>query len=255
MLTRELMERFFQCSRAELYNEYGPTEASIAAAAWKCRLDYERGIIPIGRPIANVRLYILDADRNPVPAGVPGELYIGGVGVARGYLNRPELNAERFLPEKPQITFIDPYPERLHSLLRAEDRGYARVLAQRVQDVPADVMTSLREGDLLFIDSSHVMKCGSDLSHIMFGVLPKLTRGVFVHFHDVFYPFEYPPEWLSAGTYWNEAYMLRAFLAYNTEWRIHFFGNYAGFAFEDFIAEQMPLCTKDRGDSLYIQRV
>ena len=98
-LTIDLVQRFFQRLNAELYNEYGPTEASINVAVWNCRLDYQRGIIPIGRPIANVRLYILDAERQPVPIGVPGELYIGGVAVARGYLNRPELNAERFLPD------------------------------------------------------------------------------------------------------------------------------------------------------------
>lgn len=99
VLTTDMVERFSQRLHADLYNEYGPTEASIDVAVWKCRLDYQRGIIPIGRPIANVRLYILDGKRNPVPIGVPGELYIGGVAVARGYLNRPELNAERFLPD------------------------------------------------------------------------------------------------------------------------------------------------------------
>jgi amino acid adenylation domain-containing protein len=99
VLTPDLVERFFHRLDAELYNEYGPTEASIDVAVWKCRLDYQRGIIPIGRPIANVRLYVLDAERNPVPVGVPGELYIGGVAVARGYLNRPELSTERFLPD------------------------------------------------------------------------------------------------------------------------------------------------------------
>ena len=162
---------------------------------------------------------------------------------------------ERFLPQRPEITFIEPDPERLNSLLRQDDRRHARVLTTRVQDVPSDVMTSLEPGDLLFIDSSHVVKCGSDLSFLMFRVLPKLTRGVFVHFHDVFYPFEYPPEWLEAGTYWNESYFLRAFLAYNTEWTIHFFGNYAGFAFEEFIAKKMPLCRRNLGGSLYIRRV
>ena len=98
-LTPDLVERFFQLLDADLYNDYGPTETSIAVATWKCRRDYPRGIIPIGRPISNVRLYVLDAARKPVPVGVPGELYIGGVAVGRGYLNRPELNAERFLPD------------------------------------------------------------------------------------------------------------------------------------------------------------
>jgi thioesterase domain-containing protein/acyl carrier protein len=98
-LTPDLMERFFKRLDAELYNDYGPTETSIAVSTWKCRPDYQRRIIPIGRPISNVRLYVLDGDRKPVPVGVPGELYIGGMAVGKGYLNRPELNAERFLPD------------------------------------------------------------------------------------------------------------------------------------------------------------
>jgi amino acid adenylation domain-containing protein len=98
-LTPDLMESFFERLDAELYNDYGPTETSIAVSTWKCRPDYQRGIIPIGRPISNVRLFVLDGDLKPVPVGVPGELYIGGVAVGDGYLNRPELNAERFLPD------------------------------------------------------------------------------------------------------------------------------------------------------------
>ena len=84
-------------SRASLWNLYGPTEASIDATYWQCKRDGEEAIVPIGRPIANAQIYILDVYRNPVPIGVVGEIYIGGAGVARGYLNRPELTAERFV--------------------------------------------------------------------------------------------------------------------------------------------------------------
>ncbi|OXM65719.1 non-ribosomal peptide synthetase/MFS transporter [Amycolatopsis vastitatis] len=85
----------------ELHNLYGPTEAAIDVSHWHCRPDLLDGLtrVPIGRPIDNIRLYVLDADRRLVPPGTPGELHIGGVGVARGYLNRPELTAERFVPD------------------------------------------------------------------------------------------------------------------------------------------------------------
>ncbi|KAK3805040.1 MAG: syringopeptin synthetase b [Benniella sp.] len=82
-----------------IVNEYGPTEATIAAVRWNCKLEFDGDLVPIGRPIYNVRIYILDTHRRPIPLGAIGELYIGGVGVARGYLNRPELTSSVFLPD------------------------------------------------------------------------------------------------------------------------------------------------------------
>ncbi|MEA2175919.1 MAG: hypothetical protein QOD00_3511, partial [Blastocatellia bacterium] len=94
-----LPARFFSQSSAELYNLYGPTETTIDATWWRCSPeDAERRSIPIGRPIGNLQIYLLDQYFHLVPAGVAGELYIGGEGLARGYLNRPELTAEKFIP-------------------------------------------------------------------------------------------------------------------------------------------------------------
>jgi len=80
-----------------IINEYGPTEITIIATHWKCPRDFKDDIVPIGRPIANKKAYILDKNRQPVPRGAIGELYIGGVGVARGYLNRPDLTSKAVL--------------------------------------------------------------------------------------------------------------------------------------------------------------
>ncbi|WP_223621889.1 non-ribosomal peptide synthetase, partial [Lysobacter sp. ESA13C] len=91
-LPQALVDRWPQ----RLVNAYGPTEATVCATTFDCRESHTNAP-PIGRPIANARVYILDPQGQPVPIGVPGELYIGGVGVARGYLNRPELTAERFV--------------------------------------------------------------------------------------------------------------------------------------------------------------
>ena len=85
-------------SRVELINTYGPTEATVVATRWKApQAINDLAAIPIGRPIANTQVYILDPRLNPVPIGVPGELFVGGAGLARGYLNRPELTAEKFI--------------------------------------------------------------------------------------------------------------------------------------------------------------
>ena len=96
----ELQAQFFTRLAADLFNFYGPTEACIDTTAWTCKRKSNQQIIPIGRPIANTQVYLLDAHLQPVPVGIPGELYIGGEGLARGYLNRPELTAEKFIPNR-----------------------------------------------------------------------------------------------------------------------------------------------------------
>lgn len=104
---------FKRLPRCELHNLYGPTEASIDVSYWQCAKTDEIEFItaPIGKPINNIQLYILDKDKKPVPVAVAGELHIGGVGLARAYLNRPELTAQQFIQ-----VFIDPMkqPIRLY---------------------------------------------------------------------------------------------------------------------------------------------
>ena len=94
----ELQEHFFARLGVELHNLYGPTEAAIDVTYWQCEQESHRKMMPIGRPIANTQIYLLDQYLQPVPIGVPGELHIGGAGLARGYLNRPELTEEKFIP-------------------------------------------------------------------------------------------------------------------------------------------------------------
>ncbi|MBE9008373.1 amino acid adenylation domain-containing protein [Fortiea sp. LEGE XX443] len=97
-LPLDLQNRFFKRLDCELHNLYGPTEAAIDVTFWQCQKNSNLKTVPIGRPIANTQIYILDEDLRPVDFGAIAEIYIGGVGVARGYLNRPELTKEKFIP-------------------------------------------------------------------------------------------------------------------------------------------------------------
>jgi len=108
---------------------------------------------------------------------------------------------------------------------------------------------------VLFIDSSHVSKVGSDVNHILFNILPALRPSVRVHFHDVFYPFEYPENWIVNGRSWTEAYLLHAFLQFNDTFEIELFPNYLTRFHQDFFKQRMPLCLKDPGGSIWLRKI
>jgi hypothetical protein len=118
------------------------------------------------------------------------------------------------------VTLIEPYPDRVHHVLSTEDLARCDLLETRLQDVPLSIFQELSSGDVLFVDSTHVAKLGSDVNRIFFEILPALSSGVIVHFHDIFHPFEYPETWVRAGRGWNETYLLRAFLEYNEAFEI-----------------------------------
>jgi len=110
-------------------------------------------------------------------------------------------------------------------------------------------------GDILFVDSTHVSKLGSDVNWIFFEILPRLRSGVLVHIHDVFYPFEYPEPWSLEGRSWNEVYILRAFLEYNNQFKILLFPSYAQIFYEQWFRENMPLVLENRGGCMWLRKV
>lgn len=174
--------------------------------------------------------------------------------IGSGYSSCVTLDTnELFLGNTVETIFIDPYPELLHSLLQPGDAGRIRILPDRLQDVPLELFASLGVGDILFIDSTHVAKIGSDVVAIFDHILPSLQPGVVVHFHDIFYPFEYPRYWLEEGRAWNEAYMLRAFLQYNAAFRIELWNHFLWTLHQQFFAEHMPLCNNNPGASLWLR--
>ncbi|MCT4686726.1 non-ribosomal peptide synthetase [Vallitalea sp.] len=97
VLSYKLQKMFYKYLKAELYNLYGPTEAAIDVTWYRCTPENNYGIVPIGKPIANTQIYILDEKQRPVPIGASGEIYIGGTNLARGYWNKKELTTEKFI--------------------------------------------------------------------------------------------------------------------------------------------------------------
>lgn len=146
------------------------------------------------------------------------------VEVGCGYSTAAMLDTVDALNLDTKIHCIEPFPSRL-SQVAGDARGYT-LTQDFVQNVPLSMFESLESGDILFIDSSHVIKAGSDLEFLLFSVLPSLNSGVVVHFHDIFWPYQYPESWNQQGRAWNEIFAIRCFLMYNSSFEIVYFGSY-----------------------------
>ena len=162
---------------------------------------------------------------------------------------------ELFFGGSISITFVEPFPDRLLSLVKQEDKGKIRVVPHRLQEIDIGEFEALDENDILFVDSTHVSKINSDVNRIFFEVLPRIRSGVHIHFHDIIYPFEYPKEWVYDGRAWNEAYMLRTFLQYNREFRVVLMNTFMERYYESFFREKMPLCLENPGGSIWIRKL
>jgi len=161
---------------------------------------------------------------------------------------------ERFLDWRPQHTLIEPYPVHLLELFRETDLDRVRVLGEKVQDVPVSAFEELEANDILFIDSTHVSRLKSDVNYEFFEIFPALRSGVYVHLHDIFYPFEYPLMWSEEGRGWNEAYLLRAFLAYNDTFEIVLFNDLVAQRFRDVLERDFPLWLRNTGGSIWLRK-
>jgi predicted O-methyltransferase YrrM len=176
--------------------------------------------------------------------------------VGSGYSSAAMLDVnQQFFANAIQLTFIEPYAELLRSLLVPEDFARVEIIAQRVQDVWLERFAVLEANDILFIDSTHVAKIGSDVNYLFFEVLPRLNQGVYIHVHDIFYPFEYPRDWVYAGRAWNEAYLLRTFLQFNRAFEVVYMNHYMQRFHEAEVVRALPLAQKNFGGSLWLRRV
>ncbi|NVJ47143.1 MAG: class I SAM-dependent methyltransferase [Cytophagia bacterium] len=174
--------------------------------------------------------------------------------VGSGYSSAVMLDTKDDFDLNCEFTFIEPYPDRLKSLLKESDYRHTTIIEDNVQNVPLEEFSKLEAGDFLFIDSTHVSKTGSDVNYLFFDILPNLRPGVFIHIHDVFAGFEYPKEWVYQGRNWNEDYLLRAFLTNNNKFHIRLFSNHIHTYFPEFF-DQLPLTRNNFGGNIWLEKV
>jgi predicted O-methyltransferase YrrM len=177
--------------------------------------------------------------------------------VGSGYTSMLMLDInEKYFNHSIKLTFIEPYPERLFSLLSQADKERVTLYIQGLQTMDLSVFKSLKANDILFIDSSHVAKTGSDLLYLYFEIFPVLAEGVYIHFHDIFNNFEYQPFHYESfnGFGWNECYFIRSFLMYNRAFQVVLFSNYLDHKYKEQILSWMPDYPLLKGAQFWIKK-
>lgn len=177
------------------------------------------------------------------------------VEIGSGYSSALTMDiCEEHLGGKVELTFVEPYPKLLRELMRHEDRVRYTVVESPVQDIDPAVIDKLEPNDVLFIDSTHVAKAGSDVMFEFFDLLPRLKPGVLVHIHDIFYPFEYPEDWFfKENRSWNEAYVLRALLTGNDDYEILLWNHYLSLHHAERLRKAMPAGLPIWGGSIWLR--
>lgn len=177
------------------------------------------------------------------------------VEIGSGYSSSCAIETMYNANHKCEFTFIDPHADLLRSLTDSYPDNFS-IIEDDVQNVSLDLFAELNSGDILFIDSSHILKTASDVAFELFEILPILKTGVIVHFHDIFWPFEYPSYWIGdQNRFWNEIYALRAFLYKNKGWDVFFFNDYLAKVASDIILDTFPDFMKNPGGSIWMQKI
>lgn len=142
-----------------------------------------------------------------------------------------------------EIICIEPYPNE--SVKKLSEEGHITLYPIKLENIDKSLFKSLSENDILFIDSSHVGKLDSDVLFYFTKIFPLLNKGVYIHIHDIFFPYDYPLDWIKEGRFWNEQYFLYIFLQYNSKFKIEFCNRYSEYKFKE-ILEKIQANTFER---------
>ncbi len=176
------------------------------------------------------------------------EVGSGWTSLLAARVNREHLDGQM------RLTCVDPYPQ---DFVAAGVDGISNLVEQPIEEMPLDFFAELEGGDVLFIDSTHTVKTGSDVVYLFGEVLPRLAPGVVIHIHDIFLPGEYPPQWVLAGWAWNEQYLVQSFLAFNQEFEVVLSVGWLAHRHPEVIEAAVPGFERfypGRGGSLWIRR-
>ena len=175
--------------------------------------------------------------------------------IGSGYSTCAILDTNRMcLDSQIQLTSIEPHAKLLRSLITKSNDSIT-IIESQLQETDLSVFDQLSAYDVLFIDSTHISKVGSDVNFIIFEILPRIKPGVIVHIHDIYLGYEYPDVWLREGRAWNEAYLLRAFLEYNDDFRILLFVSHMQEAQQEWFRQNMPDSLRQKGGSFWIEKL
>jgi hypothetical protein len=171
------------------------------------------------------------------------------IGSGHSTLLTAEVN-RLYLESTLDLTFVEPSPP---PYLRSRHDGNTRVIAKRPQDLRG-LHREFQSGDILFLDTSHVTKTGSDVNHLYFEVIPRLAPGVIIHIHDIFLPLDYPKSWVFGGRSWNEQYLVQAMLTFTNAFKILFSSAYCHHALRPTLARSLGGEALD-GQSLWLVKL
>jgi hypothetical protein len=151
-----------------------------------------------------------------------------------------------------ELICIEPYP----SVIQKEGfPGLTSLIPKKVQEVELNYFEELDTGDILFIDSSHVVKIGGDVNYLFLEVIPRLKPGVLVHVHDIFLPMEYRRDWIiDELRFWSEQYLLQAFLTFNSAYEVLLCNSYLGYRHRDEMQATFPNSPWWGGGSFWMRR-
>jgi hypothetical protein len=228
----ELLERLGDALEGFLWDEFGTKGG---------RYKFRQQMFGPGEAVVLAALLLAERPRRFVEVG-------------SGWSTALVLDVRDFALPDLEVTCIEPFPQRLLDLTGPTRESRIHLIDERLELAGGSVFRSLESGDVLFIDSSHVGKIGSDLHHLLFDVFPSLPDGILIHFHDIPWPFEYWEDWVFDGWAWNEAYYLRAFLTHNSRYGIYLWPHMLISHDEARYCRLVPQASGDPGSSIWLRK-